>query len=599
MSVTASFPGTLSQGLTLAAQPTSIVLSIISAAAILFAGIVLIRVRVLPLWGKVGGALLAIYGVAAFVLAVKSGTPYVQLFHGGSEWSRLPFWLQGVTVGMLFVIPLAIVLEFINTIKHHTGKLSRWLVHAVMLGICLAIAILAVRAVPPAGTTAATGEGYTFAESGTTSPQPTTFSEGGSSSQPSLTLGDYNTGQPNAPSAANNKTATLTVPKFRVASSLGEQQARVRHAFLVLSTVWKNMGPAQYLVPDVINHIFLLIDGDRQATVSAATAAAPHRLPLDSLVIPATGDAVSGEYVFEIPDHGVTSVELLFIDTEQGDMHLALFGRAPPAQRPIAGPANNGLIEAGVLGTEEVNAVGNTQAPPGQKYAVIAVRMRGLSKGNLVRFDAPMYSVLRDSDGYNYQDTQLADLDDEFTSATQLLPQVPCLGMLAFLVPASHSALTLTLNLPGYQSMEFALPNTGGSAHIGKPLLRIEDRDTLILSVLGLRRVSSIGNNAAASGKSYLVLDVLFTSKTDQGIEFQTAEQLILLDGDNQITADSDALEALPHPLKENSVIPPHGQARFEVAYQVPASVRHFGIRYRGFQMETKESLPDVPGNGQ
>src|ERR1039458_5108461 len=89
MSVTASFPGTLSQGLTLAAQPTSIVLSIISAAAILFAGIVLIRVRVLPLWGKVGGALLAIYGVAAFVLAVKSGTPYVQLFHGGSEWSQI------------------------------------------------------------------------------------------------------------------------------------------------------------------------------------------------------------------------------------------------------------------------------------------------------------------------------------------------------------------------------------------------------------------------------------------------------------------------------------------------------------------------------
>ena len=392
--------------------------------------------------------------------------------------------------------------------------------------------------------------------------------------------------------------ATLTVPKFRAASSLGEQQAPVRHAFLVLSTVWKNTGPAQYLVPDIVNHLFLLIDGDRQATVSAATAAAPHRLPVDSLVIPPTGEAVSGEYVFKIPDHGVTNVELLFIDTDQGDMHLTLFGRTPPAQRTIAGPANNGLIEAGVLGTEEVNAVGNTQAPPGQKYAVIAVRMRGLSKGNLVRFDAPMYSVLRDSDGYNYQDTQLADLDDEFTSATQLLPEVPCLGMLAFLVPASHSALTLTLNLPGYQSMEFPLPNTGGSVRIGKPLLSIEDPDTLILSVLGLRRVSSIGNNSAASGKSYLVLDVMFTSRADQGIEFQTAEQLILLDGDNQITADSDALDALPHPLKQNSVIPPHGQARFEVAYQVPAAASHFAIRYRGFQMETKESLPAVHGNG-
>ncbi len=587
MIVTAWIPGDLDQGLMLAGKPISIFLSIISAAAILFSGIVVVRVRLLSPWGKVLGALLAIYGVAAFVLALKSGTPYVQLFHGGSEWVRLPFWLQGATVGTLFVIPLAIVLELINIIARKAGKFSRWLLHAAILGLCFAISIMALRAVPQSGTTATTGEGYTVAEPATTSPQP------------ALTTGDYSTGQGSTPAAANNKTATLTVRKFRVVSSLGEQQAPARHAFLVLSTDWKNTGPAQYVIQDVINHLFLLIDGDRQATLSAATAAAPHRLPLDSLVIPETGEVVAGEYVFEIPDHGVTSAELYFIDTNEGDMHLPLFGRAPPAPRTIAGPANNGLIEASVLGTQEVGAVGNTQAPPGQNYAVIGVRMRGLSKGNLVRFDAPQYSVLRDSDGYNYQVSQLADLDGEFTSATQLLPEVPCRGMLAFLVPASHSGLTLAINLPGYSSMEFALPNTGGSSRNGKPLLSIEDRDTLTLSVLGLNRVSSIGNNPAASGKNYLVLDVLFASKTDQGIEFQTAEQLILLDGDNQITADSDALDALPHPLKENSVIPPHGQARFEVAYQVPTAASHFAIRYRGFQTETKESLPDVPGSGQ
>jgi hypothetical protein len=598
MNLTACFYGGLVQGLTFAGQPISIVLSIICAAAILFAGIVLARVRVLPLWGKVVVALLAIYGIAAFVLAVKSGTPYVQLFHGGSEWNRLPWWLQGASVGTLFVIPLAIVLELVNTVAHKGGKLSGWLVNALLLGICFAIAIMAIRTVPQAGTTAAMSESYAVAEPGTTSSESAVFSEAGSSSQPALTLGDYATGQQSGPAAAKNQTATLTVPKFQIVSSLGEQQAPVRHAFLVLSTVWKNTGPAQYLIPDVVNHLFLLIDGERQATLSDASAAAPHRLPTDQLVIPATGDDVSGEYVYAIPDHGVTSVELLFIDTDKGDMHLTLFGSTPPMLRTIAGPANNGLIEAGVLGTEEVSALGSTQAPPGQKYAVIAVRMRGLSKGNLVRFDATKYPILRDADGYSYPVSPVADLDDEFTSATQLLPEIPCRGMLAFLVPAAHSALTLALNLPGYNSMELALPNTGGSAHIGKPLLSIEDGDTLTLSVLGLRRESSIGSNTAASGKSYLVLDILFTSKVDQGIEFQTAEQLILLDGDNQIAADADALDALPHPLKENSVISPHGQARFEVAYQVPAAASHFAIRYRGFQMETKESLPEVPANG-
>jgi hypothetical protein len=138
--------------------------------------------------------------------------------------------------------------------------------------------------------------------------------------------------------------------------------------------------------------------------------------------------------------------------------------------------------------------------------------------------------------------------------------------------------------------MEFVLPNTPSQVRIGKPLLRIEDRDALNLSVLGLRRVSSIGNNVARSGKNYPVLDVLFTSKADQDIEFRTAEQLILLDGHDQITADSDAVETLP-----NSVVSPYGRARFEVAYQVPATASHFSIRYRGFQMEAKEPLP--PGS--
>lgn len=578
-------------------QPISIVSLILSAAAILYCGIVLVRVRVLRWWAKVVGALLAIYGVAAFVLAIKSGTPYVQLFHGGSEWSRLPFWLQGAPVGTLFVIPLAIVLESVNTVAHKAGKLSTWLVHASLLGACLAISIIAVRAVPPSGTTTAAGVGYAAAEPGTTSPQSAAFADPDNSSQPALTPGEYTVGHGGAPATANNKTATLKVPIFRISSTLGEQQAAPRHAFLVLSTNWTNTGPARYLVPEIINHLFLLIDGDRQATVSDATKMAPHPLPFDSLVVPATGQSVSGDYVFEIPDHGVTSIELLFIDTEQGNMQLSLFGHPGSPLRTIAGPANNGLIEVGILGTEEVGTVGDTQAPSGQKYAVVGLRMSGLSEGNLVRFDPTQYSVLRDADGYNYRVTELGDLDNEFPAATQLLPRVPCRGVLAFLVPVLHSALTLAINLPDYKSMEFALPNTGGSGRISKPVLSIEDGNTLTVGILGLKRVSSIGNNAAANGNSYLILDVLFSSKTDQGIEFQTAEQLILLDGDSQITADSDALEALPHPLRENSVIPPHGQARFEVAYQIPAATRRFGIRYRGFQMETKESLPEVPGS--
>jgi hypothetical protein len=578
----------------LSAQPTSILLSILTIAALLFSGIELVRLRILPWWAKLVGVLLAVYGITAFVLAVKSGTPYLQLFHGASEWTVLPFWLQGATVGTLLVIPLTILLELINTLKHHTQKFFRWLIHAALLGACFAIGIFAIRTGPQSEALAATGAGSTTPEPEAPVLKPAELSKDGGPAGPELTTGDYNFKQSSSPPSASNNATSLTIREFRMVSSLGDQQPAPRHAFLIVSTDWKNTGAMPYMVPGVVDHLFLLIDGHRPATVSDATRAAAHPLPTDNLTIPNKGDSLSGDYVFEVPDHGVTGIQLFFIDTNQGDMRLPLFGNLSSSQRAMAGPLNNGLVEAAVLEEKEVDSVGDAQAPPGQKYAELSVRMRGLSQGNLVRFDPVMYSVLKDSDGYQYQVAQLDGLDDEFTSATQLLPNIPSQGMLAFLVPASHSALTLAINLPSYKSMEFALPNTGGSGHIGKPLLSIDDGDTLTLDVLAVKRMSSIGGNTPESGQAYLVLDVLFSSKVGDGIEFQTSEQLILLDGDRQIKADPDALNALAHGLKENTVIPADSQARFEVAYKIPITDNHFGIRYRGFKNESKESLPDV-----
>jgi hypothetical protein len=465
---------------------------------------------------------------------------------------------------------LTIMSEFKNTMVHFAGTLSRWLPHAARLGACLAISTTYASAAPPA----------------VTSPPA------------ALTQGDYNPGQAGAAASATNREAKLTVPRFRMTATLGAQHASAHHAFLTVSTEWRNVGSVQYLVPELTNHLFLLIGGDRQATLSDAIGAAPHPLAMDQLLVPANA-SVTGDAVFEIPDHGVTSLELLFIDSAQGDMRLPLLGHAPPEQRPLAGPAGNGLIETAILSMQEAAAIGGAHAPPGQTYAVIGIRMRALSQGNLVRFDPTMYSLLGDADGYTYHVIQVAGLEDEFGPAMQLLPGVPSRGTLAYLIPVSHSALTFAIDLPEYKAIELALPNTGAATHPGnKPLISFDDPDTLTLSVLGLSRASSIGNRAAATGKGYLILDVLFVSKVDQGIEFQTAEQLLLLDGQDQIAVDPDALDALPHGLTEGSVIPAHGQARFQVAYQVPAAAAHFALRYRGFQSDTQKALPDIVAKG-
>ncbi|HMD72409.1 MAG TPA: hypothetical protein VKG05_00970 [Steroidobacteraceae bacterium] len=414
-----------------------------------------------------------------------------------------------------------------------------------------------------------------------------------------LAPGDYQPGQGGASAAVSNRQARLTVPRFRVTATLGAQQAAAHHAFLTVNTEWRNVGPVQYLVPQLNNHLFLLLDGDRQVTLSDASGSAPHPLTIDQLLVPTTGSAVTGDVVFEIPDHGVNHLELIFIDSDQGDMRLLLYGHAPPAPPAIAGPTSNGLIEAAILGTRELAAVGSVHAPAGHIFEVIDIDLRALSPGNLVRFDPTIYSVLRDSDGYSYRAVSIDGLDDEFTAATQLIPLIPSRGTLAYLIPASHSALALAIDLPDYKAMTFALPNSGPIAtRVGKPLVSFEDPDTLTLNVLGLSRVASVGKTFAAAGKDYLILDLFFASKVDQGIEFQTAEQLLLLDGKDEIGVDADALEALPHGMAENSVITAHGQARYQVAYQVPKSAAHFTLRYRGFQSDTRKPLPDVAAQG-
>ena len=145
LGATAWSPGGLDQGLRLAGQPTSTVLAAISAAAIALAGFLLVRLAILPRAGKVLGGLLAAYGVAAFVLAAKAGTSYRDVFHGASLWSRLPFWLQGATVGGLFVVAIAIVLAVVNALTGHTGGLPRLALNVTVLSLCLAMSLAGLR----------------------------------------------------------------------------------------------------------------------------------------------------------------------------------------------------------------------------------------------------------------------------------------------------------------------------------------------------------------------------------------------------------------------------------------------------------------------
>jgi transglutaminase-like putative cysteine protease len=145
MSATAWMPGGLEQGLNLLGQPTSIVLAAFSAVVVALSGILLVRLQFIPLAGKVVAGLLALYGVLAFVFAIGATTPYASLFHGQSQWTRLPFWLQGAVVGGLFVVPLALLLEIVTGLSRLTrSRISGFAFKVLALAMSLVITLSAV-----------------------------------------------------------------------------------------------------------------------------------------------------------------------------------------------------------------------------------------------------------------------------------------------------------------------------------------------------------------------------------------------------------------------------------------------------------------------
>jgi hypothetical protein len=146
MSATAWMPGGLEQGLNLVGQPTSIVLAIVSAVVVALSGIFLARLQFVPLAGKIVAGLLALYAVAAFLLAANAGTPYPSLFHGASQWTRLPFWMQGATVGGLFLVPLALLLEIVTGLRQFTrDKISDFAFRVIALAMSLVITAAAIQ----------------------------------------------------------------------------------------------------------------------------------------------------------------------------------------------------------------------------------------------------------------------------------------------------------------------------------------------------------------------------------------------------------------------------------------------------------------------
>jgi len=435
---------------------------------------------------------------------------------------------------------------------------------------------------------------------------------------------------------SKNQAVEFSIPAFTVTGALGANTAPPGKSYLVVDTVWKNiipltkvaknqddaagtngagglgfaggrpakkenpgdyeMRPTPYVVPDVKLHAFVVINGEDTVTLSDAQPAAAHPLSLEQIVVPKLNAEVRGQLVYEIPASGVSSLLFRFLDTSMGSFDVQLYGEAPRPATSIAGPVKNDVLEICAYGIEEVSNLAGKPADGTDKYAVVQLGLTGKAEGSLVQAEVENYAYLRDPQGTTFTPAKDVSAPGQFKGTVQLLPGTLQRGSLVFAVPEQHGPLTLVLTLPGYAALELNLPNSatgGGSPAASAPpvLFTVSDGETLDMQVHGARLAPNLGEAQPESGKQFLVLDLTLVNKVDQGIEFQTGEQVKLLNGDEEIEADSAAMESLAHPLSEGSVVPAHGRSRFEVAYQVPSDASKLVLYYRGFNREEKHPL--------
>jgi hypothetical protein len=138
-------------GLRLALQSTSTVLTVVTAMAVLFVAFVLLRrLAAVPprarLLFRAVVATLAVYATVGFALALVDHVSYPALFRGAAAWTRLPWWLQGPSVGVFGLLPLAILAHLVDLTVHLRvpGAVRRASVHIVLLAAGIALALPAV-----------------------------------------------------------------------------------------------------------------------------------------------------------------------------------------------------------------------------------------------------------------------------------------------------------------------------------------------------------------------------------------------------------------------------------------------------------------------
>jgi len=428
------------------------------------------------------------------------------------------------------------------------------------------------------------------------------------------------------PMAVATKAIELRVEGVTTAATVGSRQARQGYEFVIVATSWKNVIPlvamdkkarnpqgvgglggfgnnrrpssdpaditmesTAYVVPELKKHLWLLSDERFADPVSdEAQTGAPGHLSPEGFGIAKKDEVVRGTLVFEAPA-GAKYRALQFFDTTYGHVQITLSGAKPAPAALIGGVRQNDMLQLGV--SEAGFGPAGREAPAGLRYYTVG--LRGVSRSPTDIVDLPFdQSVFLQNDRgcVSQPERNVAELARPFGDNGSFLPTAPNEGQVAFLVPDDTKNVRLLI-VP-VRGGDIVLPaGAPFTPSYPAPLHTIQDGSTMRVLVLPTPgRPPSLP--APEAGREHVLLDLVVENlKPNKGIEFQTTQQLRLVDPSGGFIQPSPLSNELSCRMGDVGVVPGGNTRRFMLVYDVPAGMP-LKLHFRGFEKD--EAVVDI-----
>ena len=420
-----------------------------------------------------------------------------------------------------------------------------------------------------------------------------------------------------------NRAARVVVHSMTARARYGAAAAAPGRQLLVLNTEWENLipltliyekqVPTEYQIPNLADHLYLLVNGSRVARLRGDADALPGHVKVKEFKLERIGSRARGNVVFEVPAADVQSLELRFYDYAHGHFNVPLLspaGGAAAQAKPLSAPLKNEVLEVAPFGVEKLNELAGRKAPAGMAFVSVDLRARSLftveadadafdpkaRKGAKTKVghvadwkESRKYLQLVADGEYGYvPDPELTELEEE----PRFLPDVMTGGRVVFLAPAEAKSLELRCDFPNARAstgagtfrpkgMTLALEGKRPALPNAKPIVSVDD-DVYKVAVVGQQAAAEFAGQKPADGKKFLVLDVTVNNTGKVGEFFQTRQQLKHADeAGGQSELSPATFQGVRRPA-ELVWIPPGERRSFQAVFEVPAAETRPRLAFTG-----------------